>query len=64
MMGRLRPGVSIRQAQARLAGQFHEFVTGTAATAKEKVDMPALWLEEGAPGWIRYAASIRSRSTC
>jgi macrolide transport system ATP-binding/permease protein len=50
MMGRLRPGVSIRQAQARLAGQFHEFVMGTAGTAKEKVDMPALWLEEGASG--------------
>ena len=50
MMGRLRPGVSIRQAQARLAGQFREFVISTAATAKEKVDMPALWLEEGASG--------------
>jgi predicted permease len=50
MMGRLRPGVSIRQAQARLASQFHEFVTGTAATAKQRVDMPVLWLEEGASG--------------
>jgi predicted permease len=50
MMGRLRPGVSIRTAQTRLAGQFHEFVIGTAATAKEKVDMPVLWLEEGASG--------------
>jgi len=50
MMGRLRPGVSMRQAQARLAGQFREFVIGTATTAKERVDMPVLWLEEGASG--------------
>jgi predicted permease len=50
MMGRLRAGVSIPKAQARLAGQFREFAAGTATTAKEKVDMPALWLEEGAAG--------------
>src|SRR5580700_4656369 len=50
MMGRLRPGVSLRQAQARLAGQFHEFAAGTAASAKEKIDLPALWLDEGASG--------------
>ncbi len=50
MMGRLRPGVSMGQAQARLAGQFREFVIGTATTAKQRVDMPVLWLEEGASG--------------
>jgi macrolide transport system ATP-binding/permease protein len=50
MMGRLRPGVSIQQAQARLAGQFHEFVLSTAATAKEKADLPAVWLDEGGSG--------------
>jgi predicted permease len=50
MMGRLRPSVGIHQAQARLAGQFHEFVISTASTAKQKVDMPVLWLEEGAAG--------------
>ena len=50
MMGRLRPGVTMGQGQTRLAGQFHEFVLSTAANAKEKVDMPALWLEEGGSG--------------
>jgi macrolide transport system ATP-binding/permease protein len=50
MMGRLRPGVGIHQAEARMAGQFHGFVLSTAANAKETADMPALWLEEGASG--------------
>lgn len=50
MMGRLRPGVSAGQAQAALAGQFHQYVDSTASTAKEKVDLPALWLQEGAGG--------------
>ena len=50
MMGRLRPGVSEGQAQAALAGQFHQFVDSTASTAKEKADLPALWLEDGAGG--------------
>ena len=36
MMGRLRPGVSVSQAQAALAGRFHPFVESTATTAKEK----------------------------
>ena len=49
-MGRLRPGVSIGQAQAALAGQFHQFVDSTASTAKEKADLPVLWLQEGAGG--------------
>jgi macrolide transport system ATP-binding/permease protein len=50
MMGRLRPGVSIQQAQTALAAQFHSYVESTASTAKEKIDMPALWLQEGASG--------------
>jgi predicted permease len=50
MMGRLRPGVSVGQAQSALAGRFHSFVEGTASNAKEKADLPALWLEEGAGG--------------
>ncbi len=50
MMGRLRPGVSASQAQAALAGQFHQFAEGTASNAKEKADLPALWLQEGAGG--------------
>jgi predicted permease len=50
MMGRLRPGVSASQAQAALAGQFHQFAQSTATNAKEKADLPALWLQEGAGG--------------
>ena len=50
MMGRLRPGVSVSQAQAGLAGRFHPFVESTATTAKEKADLPVLWLQEGAGG--------------
>jgi predicted permease len=50
MMGRLRPGVSAALAQAALAARFHQFVDSTASTAKEKVDLPALWLQEGAGG--------------
>jgi predicted permease len=50
MMGRLRPGVSAKQAQAGLAGQFHQFVYSTASTEKEKADLPVLWLQEGAGG--------------
>ena len=50
MMGRLRPGVTMAQAQTVLAAKFHGFVESTASTAKEKVDLPALWLQEGAGG--------------
>src|SRR5450432_3009960 len=50
MMGRLRPGVGFAQAQAVLATQFHSFVDSTAAVGKEKANLPALWLEEGASG--------------
>jgi macrolide transport system ATP-binding/permease protein len=50
MMGRLRPGVNARQAEAALAAQFHQFAEGTASNAKEKADLPVLWLQEGAGG--------------
>jgi len=50
MMGRLRPGVTMAQAQVRLAPLFHNFVAGTAANDKERADMPELLLQEGAGG--------------
>jgi macrolide transport system ATP-binding/permease protein len=50
MMGRLRPGVGIGPAQAALAAQFHAFVASTATSAKEKANLPALSVEEGASG--------------
>ncbi|MGE5645318.1 MAG: ADOP family duplicated permease [Acidobacteriota bacterium] len=50
MMGRLRPGVSIVQAQAALAPRFHEWVAATAATDGERAKLPALVLNPGAAG--------------
>ncbi len=50
MMGRLRPGVSREQAQTALAGKFQQYAASTASTAKERVEFPALWLEDGAGG--------------
>ncbi|MFZ0594148.1 MAG: ABC transporter permease, partial [Bryobacteraceae bacterium] len=42
MMGRLRPGVSMAQAQAALAPPFHEWVASTATTDGERAKLPAL----------------------
>ena len=50
MMGRLRRGVTARQAQAALAAQFWQYAESTAATSKEKTDLPVLSLDEGAGG--------------
>src|SRR5881398_1149711 len=50
MMGRLRPGVSMAQAQAVLAPRFHQWVATTAATDGERAKLPALVLNPGAAG--------------
>ncbi len=50
IMGRLRPGISRAQAQARLAPQFHQWVTATAATDEERAHLPGLVVKEGAGG--------------
>src|SRR5204862_4391124 len=50
MMGRLRPGVSMAQAQAVLAPRFHQWVATTAATDGERAKLPALMLNPGAAG--------------
>jgi macrolide transport system ATP-binding/permease protein len=50
MMGRLRPGVTMAQAQVHLAPLFHNFVAETAVNDKERTDMPELLLQEGAGG--------------
>ena len=50
MMGRLRPGVRLRNAEIPLAGRFHQFVASTAANDKERSNLPTLWLEEGGSG--------------
>src|SRR2546430_5663818 len=50
MMGRLRPGVSMAQAQAVLAPRFHQWVATTATTDGERAKLPALVLSPGAAG--------------
>src|SRR5216117_1418815 len=50
MMGRLRPGVRMAQAQAALAPRFHQWVAGTAKTDGERAKLPALILNPGAEG--------------
>src|SRR5438876_9711633 len=50
MMGRLRPGVSMAQAQAALAPRFHQWVATTAKTDGERAKLPALILNPGAEG--------------
>lgn len=50
MMGRLRPGITLMQAQVELAARFHQFVLASAKNDKEPVNLPALWLEEGGSG--------------
>jgi macrolide transport system ATP-binding/permease protein len=50
MMGRLRPGVSMAQAQAALAPRFHQWVAATASTDGERAKLPALMLNPGAEG--------------
>ena len=50
MMGRLRPGVSMAQAEAALAPRFHQWVSATASTDGERARLPALILNPGAAG--------------
>ena len=50
MMGRLRPGVSVAQAQVALAPRFHQWVAATATTEGERAKLPALMLNPGAEG--------------
>jgi macrolide transport system ATP-binding/permease protein len=50
MMGRLRPGVSMAQAQAALAPRFHRWVAATATTDRERAKLPALILNPGVGG--------------
>jgi macrolide transport system ATP-binding/permease protein len=50
MMGRLRPGVTLTQAQSRLAPRFQQWAASTASTDHERSVLPALWVREGAGG--------------
>jgi macrolide transport system ATP-binding/permease protein len=50
LMGRLKSGVTLQQAQSQLAGPFHGFVQNTATKDRERADLPSLWLQEGGSG--------------
>jgi predicted permease len=50
IMGRLRPGVSLAQAQAALAPPFHQWVASTATNDGERANLPALLVKEAAGG--------------
>ena len=50
MMGRLRPGVTLPQAQARLAPVFDVWVAATATTDLERKNLPRFLLQDGAGG--------------
>jgi predicted permease len=50
MMGRLGSGVSLARAQSALEGPFAQWVASTATNDRERANLPALRLEEGAGG--------------
>jgi macrolide transport system ATP-binding/permease protein len=50
LMGRLRPGVSLSQAQSQMAGVFHTWVETTATTDAERQHLPELHLTSGGDG--------------
>ena len=49
-MGRIRPGVTLRQAEAQLGSVFHNWVASTAENDAQRADLPQLLLSEGARG--------------
>ena len=50
MMGRLRPGIKIGQAQAALSTRFHAFAAGTATQPSDAEVVPEFMLTEGGSG--------------
>jgi predicted permease len=50
IMGRLKPGVDLAQAQAAMAQPFTQWVASTARDDRELANLPALRLEEGGAG--------------
>jgi macrolide transport system ATP-binding/permease protein len=50
MMGRLRPGVTMAQAQAALASVFDAWVATTATNERERKNLPEFLPQEGAAG--------------
>ncbi len=50
MMGRLRPGVTMAEAEAAMAPLFRLWVASTATNEKERTNLPSLFLKDGARG--------------
>jgi len=50
MMGRLRPGVSLTQAQAQVGPVFENWVASTAENDAQRANLPQFMLSEGARG--------------
>ncbi|HTS74600.1 MAG TPA: ABC transporter permease [Bryobacteraceae bacterium] len=50
MMARLRPGVTLAQAQAAAGSIFERWVAATASTAEERANLPEFVLKQGAAG--------------
>ena len=50
IMCRLRPGVTVAQAQAEVAPRFQQWVATTAQNDQQRANLPALYLREGASG--------------
>jgi len=50
VMARLRPGVSLAQAEAQLAPQFQSWAEGTAQNDQQRANLPVLFIKEGATG--------------
>jgi macrolide transport system ATP-binding/permease protein len=50
IMGRLHPGISLPQARAALAPLFQQWVASTASNYRERANLPALVVKEGAGG--------------
>ena len=50
IMARVRPGVTLEQAQATLAPPFQHWVESTASNDEERANLPKLMLKEGAGG--------------
>ncbi|MGH9665404.1 MAG: ABC transporter permease, partial [Bryobacteraceae bacterium] len=57
MMGRLRPGVTLAEAQARLAAVFDVWVAATATTDLERKNLPRFLLQDGTGGVDRLRRS-------
>jgi macrolide transport system ATP-binding/permease protein len=50
VMARLRPGVTLAQAQAAMAGPFQQWIATTAKNDKQRANLPTLAVEPGATG--------------